>query len=115
MCKYVEDAGDKEARGVHVWRGTLYCCPPSQEEEDICHVSKGWVYGEEGSFKEVTPYRPSLFPSMSALFLSSPLRMALGNSKMHKIAEELKVDYNLVDKDTLNKLTGNRPHQVRHT
>lgn len=41
-------------------------------------------------------------------------RPALGDSRLRKVAEERKVDFNLVEKNVLDRLSGNRPHQVNH-
>ena len=39
-------------------------------------------------------------------------RVALGDGSIRRKAEELKVDLKLVDGSTLDRLCGNRPHQV---
>ena len=39
-------------------------------------------------------------------------RVALGDGSIWRKAEELKVDLKVVDRRTLDRLCGNRPHQV---
>ncbi len=46
-------------------------------------------------------------------FLFNSHRAGINEIELHKIAEELKADKQWVDGDALDRLTGNRPHQVR--
>ncbi len=69
--------------------------------------------GKRSSECEPTPPFIHLHPSPFGYTpLPFPLRAALGEGRVRKLAEELKVDFTFLDRSGLDKLCGNRPHQV---
>lgn len=90
----------------------MYSCSACQEEEDIRSVPETRSPGKESSCKKARneAMEPIKFSNAPPPFL--PIRAALGEGRVRKMAEELKVDFTFLDRSGLDKLCGDRPHQV---
>lgn len=54
-----------------------------------------------------------VLPIHLMFWYSDVLRAAMDETQLHRLAEEMKVDKHWVEGTALDRVTGNRPHQVR--
>lgn len=59
-----------------------------------------------------TKLPPCMHGWFEAHSLHFPLRVALGDGRVRKMAEEMRAEFMMVDRDILDRLCANRPHQV---